>query len=91
MDIQSIITLEDDAAYELLDKTIYQNNTYFLAELVDENEEGMGQYKVFKQIKENDDFYVETEEQEDTLFAILKNFNRQFTTELANLKPEDLM
>ena len=91
MDIQSIITLEDDAAYELLDKTIYQDNTYFLAELVDENEEGMGQYKVFKQIKENDDFYVETEEQEDTLFAILKNFNRQFTTELANLKPEDLM
>ena len=91
MDIQSIITLEDDAAYELLDKTIYQNNTYFLAELVDENEEGMGQYKVFKQIKENDDFYVETEEQEETLFAILKNFNRQFTTELANLKPEDLM
>ena len=91
MDIQSIITLEDDAAYELLDKTIYQDNTYFLAELVDENEEGMGQYKVFKQIKENDDFYVETEEQEETLFAILKNFNRQFTTELANLKPEDLM
>ena len=91
MDIQSIITLEDDAAYELLDKTIYQDNTYFLAELVDENEEGMGQYKVFKQIKENDDFYVETEEQEDTLFAILKNFNRQFTTELANLKPEDLV
>ncbi len=91
MEIQSIITLEDDSTYELLDKTTYQDNLYFLAELLDENEEGIGKYKIFKQIKENDDVYVESEEQEDTLFAILKNFNSQFTTELANLKPEDLV
>ncbi len=83
MDVYSVITLDDGKKWELLDKVNYNNLNYFLACMDKE-------YKVFKEIKEQEEFYVEEEKNEKTLLEVLKLMSQNFGDLLKQMKVEEL-
>ena len=90
MDKNSVITLEDGTNYELLEKINYQDINYFLAEQLKDDKE-TGEYAILKEIKENNETFVEKEENEETLLAIIKILTNNFTNIINSLKPEELL
>lgn len=50
MTVDDIITLEDDMSYELLLETTLEGDTYFMACRVDENDEPLEEFVVFKKV-----------------------------------------
>ncbi len=91
MDKNSVITLEDGTNYELLEKISYQDINYFLAEKLLAEDKETGEYAILKEIKENNETYVEKEENEDILLTIIKILTTNFTNVINSLKPEELL
>ncbi len=86
MNVDSVITLEDDKKWELLEKINYQDETYFLANQVDTKD-----YAILKEIKDNDEFYVTKVDNKEELLEILKIMAQNFGEELKNKKIEDFI
>ena len=58
MNVDEIITLDDNKEYILLSKTVHNNDKYFLAvEAV--KDKPTNNYVIFKEINENGEFFVE--------------------------------
>lgn len=91
MDIDSVIILEEGTKWELLDKVIYQDQTYFLAEMLDKDSNPLEEYAILKATQENEDYFIEKCEDEQLLVEILKLFTKNFATLIAQLKDEDLI
>lgn len=54
-----IITLENNNDYLLLLKNQFNNNYYFLAVLLDKTEQPTKNYKLFQEINENNDTFIQ--------------------------------
>lgn len=89
MRVDSVITLNNDLNCLLLDKVTYDANNYFMAVILNEEEEPSDEYVIFKEIIENDSKYVEKVEDENTLMELLKLFTKSFGDMVNNL-PEEL-
>ena len=59
MQIEDIITLEDNLEYLILDKIELDNSNYLYAVLVDSDENPTDNYIYLKEINEDSDIYVE--------------------------------
>lgn len=70
MKVDSVITLENDVNCLLLEKVEYENNNYFMAVVLNEEEEPSDEYVIFKEIIENNENYVEKVEDAE-LFSLL--------------------
>lgn len=89
MKVDSVITLENNVNCLLLDKANYNNTNYFLALLLDENEEPTDVSFVLKEIVEGTDTYVEREGDTEVLTELVKLFTKSFNKSVAEL-PEIL-
>lgn len=78
MKVDSVITLENDVNCLLLEKVEYENNNYFMAVVLNEEEEPSDEYVIFKEIIENNENYVEKVE-DAVLFSSLIQL---FTTKI---------
>lgn len=70
----NIITLEDNLEYGLLLEAIIDDQSYFLAVKLDENEQATDVFKVLKEIKEDDDTFVEEETDPLILNKVLEQY-----------------
>ena len=74
MEVDTVITLDNDVNCLLLEKINYNNNSYFLANILNEEEEPSDESIIFKEIIENDENYVEKVEDEALAHDLLKLF-----------------
>lgn len=89
MKVDSVITLENNVNCLLLDKANYEGMNYYLAVVLDENEEPTEDNIVLKEIIEGNDIYVEREGDEQVLSELVKQFTKSFNKFVANM-PEEL-
>lgn len=85
MKVDSVITLENDVNCLLLDKTNYNDSNYFLAILLDENEEPTDKSLVLKETIENNEIYVEEEVDQKVLEEVTKLFTKSFNKYVSEL------
>lgn len=85
MKVDSVITLDNGVNCLLIDKTNYNETNYFLAILLDENEEPTDISYVFKEIVEGEDTYVEREGNEEILAEVIKLFTKSFNKQVSEL------
>lgn len=89
MKVDSVITLENDVNCLLLDKAVYQGSNYFLAIILDEDEEPTDNSVVLKEIVEDGKFYIEREGNEEVLAELLKQFVKTFNTSVEELTSQN--
>ena len=85
MKIDSVITLENDVNCLLLEKVNYNNDTYFLTVVLDDNEEPSDEYIVLKEIIEDGQNYVMRVTDEKVLAELIKLFTKSFGEKVQNL------
>lgn len=79
MEVNDIIILENDQRYTLLEQTTKDNDKYFLAASVNENEDiDIKQLALLKVIRENDEDYVELVQNEQLI--------RELTSKITSAK-----
>lgn len=88
MNIDSVITLENNVNCLLLEKVEYQNKNYFMSVLLNEEEEPSDEYVVFEEERENDDIFVVKIEDAELLTELLKLFTTKANNLVANLPEE---
>lgn len=91
MDKDNILILEDGLRCELLNRVKFADNNYYLAEQLNEDDEGLSNYAILKEIKENGEYYVAKEENPEILLEILKLLTQDFASGVETLKVEDLI
>lgn len=74
MKVDSVITLENDVNCLLLEKVEYENNNYFMAVVLNEEEEPSDEYVIFKEIIENNENYVEKVEDVELFSSLIQLF-----------------
>lgn len=74
MKIDSVITLDNNENYLLLQKETLENDQYYLSVKLDENEEPTEIYAIFKESIENDGTYVEKIEDVNILTKLVDIF-----------------
>ncbi len=80
MRADSVITLENDVNCLLLEKAVFEDNNYFMAVVLNEQDEPTDEYMVLKEIIEDNEQYVEKVEDNKVLTELVK----LFTTKLDN-------
>lgn len=88
IDVDSVITLDNNLNYLILDKTSLNNEKYYLSVRVDENEEPLEENLILKEINEQGKKYVVEEKDESILKELLVIFTKSFNRSIVNL--EDL-
>ncbi len=88
MNIDSVITLENNVNCLLLEKVEYQNKNYFMSVLLNEEEEPSDEYVIFEEERENDDIFVVKIEDAELLTELLKLFTTKANNLIANLPEE---
>ena len=79
MEVNDIIILENDQRYTLLEQTTKDNDKYFLAASVNENEDiDIKQLALLKVIRENNEDYVELVQNEQLI--------RELTSKITSAK-----
>lgn len=73
MDVNSVITLENDVNCLILEKVNYNGDNYFSAVVLNETEL-TDEYVVLKEIIEDNENYVEKVDNADLLMELLKLF-----------------
>lgn len=69
-----MITLENGKKYGLLLESELENNKYFLAVMVDDNEEPLNDFKVFKEMVKNNETFVLEEKDPLILDKLLEEY-----------------
>ncbi|MEG1149947.1 MAG: hypothetical protein RSE17_01495 [Bacilli bacterium] len=85
MKVDGVITLEGDINCLLLDKANYNGDNYFLAVVLDNEEEPTEDNVVLKEIIENNETYVTRETNEEILGELIKLFTKTFNTMVEDL------
>ena len=60
MTVDSVITLDNDVNCLLLEKVNFETDNYFLSVVLNEDEEPSDEYVIFKEIIENNENYVDS-------------------------------
>ena len=58
MEKDNILILEDGLKCEILAKANFNNSNFLLVEQLDEEDEGIGNFAILKEINENNEIYV---------------------------------
>ncbi len=74
----TIITLEDNEKYVLLDQVELENGKYFLALELDENEEPTRHYEIFEEEVEDGESYMTIVEDKNLKDALMVNFTLNY-------------
>lgn len=74
----TIITLEDNTKYALLDETEIDGGKYFIAVKLDKNENPTTEYEVFEEDIEDGETYMGVLEEGDYKQAILVDFTNNY-------------
>ena len=77
MKIDDVLSLENGKKYLLLLDSKINEKNYFLAVLVDDNEEPLKEYEVLEQIIDNGEEYVEIIKDPIILNTLLQDFTAQ--------------
>ena len=79
MEKDTIITLDDNTEYALLDETKLDGKKYFFAVLIDkDNGNPTTTYEVFEEEIDGDDVYMNTLEESDFKQAVLVEFTNNY-------------
>ena len=62
MEKDNILVLENGLKCEILAKVTYANQNYFFVEQLNDGDEGMENFAILKELKENNELYVVKEE-----------------------------
>lgn len=81
LEVDTMITLEDGLNYGLLSDAMINDENYFLAVELDENEEATDKYKVLKEQISGNDTYVVEEEDPVILAKLMEEFSEQLEDE----------
>ena len=82
MQVNDTILLDDNQKYTLLQETVYENEKYYLAIGLDENENP--NYKnmlIFKECEDVDGIYVETVANESLIIKLTRIFEKKLNEE----------
>ena len=90
MEKDNILVLENGLKCEILAKVTYANQNYFFVEQLNDGDEGMENFAILKELKENNELYVVKEENNEILLEILKILTKDFSNIVSELKIEDL-
>ena len=74
----TIVTLDDDSEYALLDETIVNNQKFFFGVKVDKDGNPTTSYEVFLEVLEDGEYYLDTLEDGDYKQAILIDFTNNY-------------
>ncbi len=85
MEINDVITFDDNKEYVILDITNYNNHMYLYTVRIDEEEIPTSEYKYFRVFNENNDYSVE-EVKEENLVKLLTSL---FSTNYLNASTND--
>lgn len=77
MKVDEMITLSDGKSYGLLLDTEIESGKYFLAVLLNSNEEPTNNFKVFKETIKNNESFVEEEKDPFVLNKLLEDYYLQ--------------
>ena len=78
MEKDTIITLDDNTTYALLDETIIDNKKYFFALKLDENNNPTTEYEIFENEEEDGEIYMNVLENEDLKQSIMVEFTNNY-------------
>lgn len=84
MEINTIITLEDETKYVLLDKLIKNKKRYFFAIKLDEQDNPTTEYELFELEKSNKDTFMNIVED----IELRENIFLEFTNNYINTKED---
>lgn len=85
MEKDTIITLDDNSMYALLDETIIENKKYFFAVKIDkESNNPTDEYEIFECEEENGETYMNLLDDEDFKQSILLDFTNNFLNNIEN-------
>jgi len=84
MEINTIITLEDETKYVLLDKLIKNKKKYFFAIKLDEEDNPTTEYELFELEKSNKDTFMNIVED----IELRENIFLEFTNNYINTKED---
>lgn len=85
MNINSVITLDNDIKCLLLYKVMYNNVNYFLALMLDEDDKPTDDNMILKEIVENGEIFVEREGNEEVINNLIPLFTKEINEELKNI------
>ena len=77
MNVDEMITLENNISYGLLLKAIFNEDNYFLAVQLDSNEEPTDKYEVIKEVNEDGEISVIIEKDPLILDELLRQYKKQ--------------
>lgn len=79
MEKDTIITLDDNSMYALLDKTKINGKTYFFAiKLNNETQTPTSEYEIFEEEQENGETYINFLEDDEFKQSILVDFTNKY-------------
>ena len=89
MEKDTIITLEDNEKYVLLDKVELENINYFLALKLTSDEQPTKEYEIFEEEIEDGDSYMSIVEDKNIKEALLVNFTLNYEEYIENYQEEE--
>jgi len=78
MNIRDVITFEDNNEYVILDIIDYKSEKYLYCVSIDKDEMPTNEFKYFKGIEENNEFYVEEVLDKNLLNDIISIFKNKY-------------
>ncbi len=89
MNIDDIITLEDNTEYVVLDIVELNREKYLFCVLIDENERPKQEYKYFKEVSEDGNLYTEEVDDKNIIEAISSMFTMNYLKSVTNEEQDD--
>lgn len=74
MRVDSVVTLDNGINYLLLDKAVYNESVYFMAVVLNEEEEPTEEYVVLKETIEDNDIYAKIVDDPNILKELIEMF-----------------
>ena len=86
MEKDTIITLEDNETYALLDETIIDNKKYFFAVKLDKNNNPTTSYEIFELENIDNETYMNTVEDDILKETIMLDFSNNYIKNIKEIK-----
>ena len=76
--LKKVVTLKDNSKWYICDKTIQEDDIYYLGLKVDDNYEVSDESKIFKRVEKNGKVYLTSKIDDDTLKYLIAIFLNNF-------------
>ena len=91
MEKDNILILEDGLRCEILAKANLNSHNFYLVEQLNQEDEGIDNFAILKEIHENNEIYMAKEENNEILLEVLKILTQDFSNIVSEVKVEDLI